>query len=50
MGDYVTEVMSGMPADLSPQQSVESVLKVISGLCQEDNGRFLDWKGDPMDF
>ena len=50
MGDYVTEVLSGMPADLLPQQSVKSMLKVISGLSQEDNGRFFDWKGESMDF
>lgn len=49
MGNYTAEKL-GMPPPLSPQQSVEAMLKVVRGLSQKDNGRFFDWEGKSVDY
>ncbi|KAK9866547.1 hypothetical protein WJX84_011169 [Apatococcus fuscideae] len=49
MGNYAADKM-GMPASLQPQESIEGMLKVINGLSQKDNGRFLDYSGKAMDY
>ena len=51
MGLYAAEKL-GMPASspLSPQTSIEGMLKVINGLSQKDNGRFFDYEGKFMDY
>ena len=49
MGNYTAEKL-GMPPPLSPQQSVEGMLKVVRGLSQKDNGRFFDYEGKSLDY
>ncbi|NOZ74466.1 MAG: SDR family oxidoreductase [FCB group bacterium] len=38
--------MTGHQAPLSPQESVQGMLQVIQGLGPEDNGSFIDYKGE----
>ena len=49
MGNIAAEKL-GMPAPLTPNDSVSGMLKVIGGLQQKDNGKFLDWEGKHMDY
>ncbi|KAK9844534.1 hypothetical protein WJX74_003700 [Apatococcus lobatus] len=51
MGLYTAEKLGASKDDpLSPQQSVEGMLKVVNGLSQKDNGRFFDYEGKSMDY
>jgi len=43
---WVRTDMGGANATLSPGQSVSGMRKVIAGLTQADNGKFLTWQGE----
>jgi NAD(P)-dependent dehydrogenase (short-subunit alcohol dehydrogenase family) len=40
--------LAKFPGAQTPEQSVSQMMKVIDGLTPADNGRFLDYKGEPM--
>lgn len=42
------EMLARFPGALEPGDSVSQMLTVIDGLTPADNGRFIDYKGDPM--
>jgi NAD(P)-dependent dehydrogenase (short-subunit alcohol dehydrogenase family) len=45
---WVTTDMGGQGAPLSVQESAAGLLKVVDGLTQDDNGRFLMWSGEEL--
>lgn len=42
---WVKTDMGGEDADLTPEESVRGMLRVIDGLTRQDNGTFLRWNG-----
>jgi len=42
---WVQSDMGGQSADITPQQSAESILKVIQSVSLDDTGKFIDWDG-----
>jgi NAD(P)-dependent dehydrogenase (short-subunit alcohol dehydrogenase family) len=47
---WVRTDMGGSGAPLSPQESVSGMLKVIDGLKEADNGRFIGFDGRPRSY
>jgi NAD(P)-dependent dehydrogenase (short-subunit alcohol dehydrogenase family) len=45
---WVRTDMGGPGAPLSPEESIGAILKLIDDLKAEDNGRFMDYKGQTM--
>ncbi|NUS38490.1 MAG: SDR family oxidoreductase [Lysobacter sp.] len=45
---WVHTDMGGDNAPVAPADSVAGLLRVIDGLTDADNGRFLDWQGEAM--
>jgi NAD(P)-dependent dehydrogenase (short-subunit alcohol dehydrogenase family) len=45
---WVRTDMGGAEGTLSPEESVEGLLRVIGGLRDQDSGTFLDWRGESM--
>jgi NAD(P)-dependent dehydrogenase (short-subunit alcohol dehydrogenase family) len=45
---WVQTDMGSPEADLTPSQSVESMLKVIDSLSEKDNGTYLRWDGETL--
>lgn len=45
---WVKTRMGGPSAPLEPEESVAGMLEVIEGLTPEDNGRFIDYKGNTI--
>lgn len=45
---WVRTDMGGSGGQLSPEDSVEAMRRVIAGLTPQDAGRFLNWHGDDM--
>lgn len=45
---WVQTDMGGAHAELSPAESVAGLLRVVDGAVPADNGRFLDWRGEPV--
>ena len=45
---WVQTDMGGSGATVSPQESVDGLLRVIDGLGDADSGRFLDWRGQSL--
>jgi NAD(P)-dependent dehydrogenase (short-subunit alcohol dehydrogenase family) len=43
---WVRTRMGGSRAPLSPKQSAEGLFKVLAGLTEEDNGVFLNYRGE----
>lgn len=43
---WVQTDMGGQDAELTPQESVRGMMRVIDGLNERDNGSFLRWNGD----
>jgi NAD(P)-dependent dehydrogenase (short-subunit alcohol dehydrogenase family) len=43
---WVRTRMGGQEADLSPEESVGGMIRVIDGAGPEISGRFLDWRGE----
>ncbi|XP_028841706.1 uncharacterized protein LOC114793740 [Denticeps clupeoides] len=47
---WVQTDMGGKNADLSAQESVQGMLRVMKSLTEKQNGAFLDYRGDVMPF
>lgn len=47
---WVRTDMGGSDAEVEPAEAVAGMLRVIDGLGPGDSGRFLDWRGDPVDW
>ena len=41
----MTDMTVDEPADITPEQSVQGMLKVIDNVTLEDSGTFLTWEG-----
>ena len=42
------ELLAKLPGAITPESSVRQMLTVMDGLTLEDNGRFIDYRGDSM--
>ena len=40
--------MGGPRATLSPAESIEGMIRVISGLAPQDSGRFFNYRGEEL--
>ena len=47
---WVRTDMGGPQANLSPEESVEGILKVLAGLTGEDNGKYFNYDGRELDW
>lgn len=45
---WVQTDMGGTNAPLEPNESIKSILDLVSRLTIEDSGKFLDWEGDEL--
>ena len=45
---WVRTEMGGEGAEVAPEDAARGLLDVIEGLGEGDNGRFLDWRGQPL--
>lgn len=45
---WVRTEMGGEGAEVAPEDAARGLLDVIEGLGEADNGRFLDWQGQPL--
>ena len=45
---HVRTELGGFSAPLSPQESIQGMIKVIDSLTMDDTGRFLDWQRNEL--